>query len=128
MSIYEVIKFVHVLTAILSIGGFILRGIWMINLSTKLQNNWVKVAPHINDTILLLSAIFLVVLSAQYPGPIAWLNAKIVALVVYIILGTIALKRGSTKTIRTVAWCLAVLVFIYIFAVANSKTALIVSI
>ena len=128
MSVYEIIKNIHVLTAIISITGFILRGIWMIKSPTYLQNRWVIVAPHINDTLLLVSAIFLVVLSAQYPGPIAWVNAKIIALLVYIILGTIALKRGSTKAIRIIAWCAAILVFSYIFVVANSKTVLIVSI
>ena len=128
MSVYEIIKNIHVLTAIMSISGFILRGIWMMKSSVYLQNRWVKVVPHVNDTILLVSAIFLVVLSAQYPGPIAWLNAKIVALLVYIILGTVALKRGSTKTVRIITWCLAILVFIYIFVVANVKTALIVSV
>ena len=128
MSAYEVIKYIHVLTAIMSISGFILRGIWMMKSSTYLQNRCVKIAPHINDTILLVSAIFLVILSAQYPGPIAWLNAKIIALLIYIILGTVALKRGTTKIIRIVAWCAAILIYSYIIIVAYSKTALIISI
>ncbi len=92
--------------------------------SSMLQQRWVKIAPHINDTILLFSAIVLVVISSQYPGAIGWINAKIVALIFYIILGTIALKRGKTKTVRIAAWCSAILVFAYILAVAASKNVL----
>ena len=125
MPAYEVIKSIHIVTAILSISGFILRGIWMMKSSYALQNMWVKILPHINDTILLVSAIALSILSTQYPGTTLWINVKIVALIVYIVLGTIALKRGPTLKIRIVAWCLAILVFIYILAVANTKTALI---
>lgn len=126
MSLYETIKITHITTAYISIIGFLIRGIWMMQSSSRLQQRWVIVAPHINDTILLLSAIVLVVISSQYPGSIDWINAKIVALIFYIILGTIALKRGKTKTIRIVAWCSAILVFAYILAVAVSKNVLLI--
>ena len=122
MTVYEVIKSTHVVTAILSISGFILRGVWMMKSSSALHNLWVNVLPHINDTILLVSAVILSVMSAQYPGSSDWLNAKIIALIVYILLGIVALKRGPTLKIRIVAWCMAILVFTYILAVANSKT------
>ena len=124
MTLYELFKTIHVATAIISITGFIVRGIWMIRSSTMLQRRWVKVLPHINDTVLLLSAIALVVITSLYPGPIQFINAKIIALVLYIVLGTIALKRGKTMRIRIVAWCLAIIVFMYILAVANSKSIL----
>ncbi len=126
MALYETIKIIHIATAFISIIGFLIRGIWMMQSSSRLQQRWVIVAPHINDTILLLSAIVLVVISSQYPGSIDWINAKIVALIFYIILGTIALKRGKTKTIRIVAWCSAILVFAYILAVAVSKNVLLI--
>ena len=124
MSTYEVIKSLHIATALLSIFGFTVRGVWMMQSSSMMQQRWVKIAPHINDTILLLSAIVLVIISSQYPGPTAWINAKIVALIFYIVLGIIALKRGKTKTIRVTAWCSAILVFAYILAVAISKNVL----
>jgi len=124
MYLYETIKIIHIATAVISITGFLLRGIWMMQSSSRLQQRWVKIAPHINDTILLLSAIALVVISSQYPGAIGWINAKIVALFFYIILGTIALKRGKSKTLRIIAWCSAILVFAYILAVATSKNVL----
>ena len=123
MTAYILFKIVHIVTAILSVSGFILRGVWMMNSSPRLQQRWVKIVPHIIDTFLLVSAILLVVLTAQYPGPVAWINAKIVALIAYIILGTIALKRGPTMQIRVVAWVLALLVYAYIVVVALTRNS-----
>lgn len=124
MSVYFALKYIHIATVIISIAGFLLRGVWMMQSSPMLQQRWVKIAPHINDTILLISAIALVVITAQYPGPLAWVNAKIIALVVYIALGFVALKPGRAKSVRITAWCLAVLTFAYIVMVALSKNAL----
>jgi len=125
MSLYETIKIIHITTAVLSFCGFVLRGVWMMQSSLRLQSIGVKIVPHINDTILLVSAIVLMVLSLQYPISTAWINAKLIALLVYIILGTIALKRGKTIATRIIAWVLAILVFIYILGVANSKKPMI---
>lgn len=124
MSSYTTLAAIHILTAFISVTGFFMRGIWMMRSSSLLQQRWVRVAPHINDTVLLLSAIALVFITSQYPGPAAWLNAKIVALVVYIVLGVIALNRGKTKGVRVTAWCLALLAYTYIMVVAFSKNAL----
>ena len=60
-----------------------------------LQQRWVKIVPHVVDTLLLVSALTLVFWSDQYPFEQPWLTAKVLALIVYIALGTIALKRGK---------------------------------
>lgn len=125
MTLYETIKIIHISTALLSLCGFIIRGIWMMQSSPRLQNTWVKVIPHINDTVLLVSAIVLVAVSLQYPISTAWINSKLIALLIYIILGTIALKRGKTMAIRVIAWGSAILVFMFILGVANTKNPLI---
>ena len=124
MNIYTIIKLIHIITAFISIAGFFIRGIWMIQSSSILQQRWVKIAPHINDSLLLLSAILLVFITAQYPGPANWVNAKIFALVIYIVFGTIALKPGKTKGIRILSWCLALITYAYIMMVALNKNAL----
>ncbi len=123
MSAYFALKYLHVATVILSIAGFIVRGIWMMFSSPLLQQRWVKIVPHINDTILLVSAIALVIMTAQYPGPLAWINAKIIALVVYIVLGIIALKPSRPMNVRIIAWCLAIVTFAYMVWVALTKNA-----
>jgi uncharacterized membrane protein SirB2 len=125
MSSYFILKFVHVATAFISIVGFTIRGIWMIQSSPILQKRWIRIVPHINDTVLLISAIALVIVTSQYPGPVVWINAKIAALLIYIILGTVALKRGKTKLIRIISGVLALLTFSYIGVVAFSKNSFI---
>ncbi|NIO41499.1 MAG: regulator SirB [Burkholderiales bacterium] len=121
---YTLLKTVHVLTAALTLLSFALRGVWMLRDSPMLWRRWVKIAPHVIDTILLASAIALMIQIQQYPGTQAWLSAKVVAIVLYIILGSIALRRGRTKTIQTTAWLGAIAVYAYIVAVALTHRAL----
>ena len=79
------------------------------------------VVPHVIDTVLLASAVALAVMSRQYPIEQPWLSAKVLALVGYILLGTVALRRGRTRRQRIVAWLLALAVFGYIVAVARAR-------
>ena len=118
---YNVLKYAHVGAVIVSLSLFFLRGLWMMKAPQKLQLRWVKIVPHVIDTILLLSAIALAVLTAQYPFVQPWLTAKILALVAYILLGSVALKRGRTRAHRVVAWLSALAVFAYIVAVALAR-------
>ncbi|MDW5415397.1 SirB2 family protein [Iodobacter sp. CM08] len=118
---YLAVKHLHMLCVALSAGLFLLRGGLMLQGSAYLQTKFLRITPHIIDTLLLLSAIRLAML---YPGPKMWLAAKICGLLVYIVLGTIALKRGKTKAIRVTALIAAIACFTYIVAVALSKNAL----
>lgn len=90
--------------------------------SPRLQGKVLRVLPHVIDTVLLASAVALVVWSRQIPFVQPWLGAKLVALLVYILLGTIAIKRGRTKGTRTVALIAALLTFGYIVAVAITRS------
>jgi len=87
-----------------------------------LARRWVRVLPHAVDTALLASAIALALRSAQYPLVHDWLTAKVVGLIAYIVLGTIALKRGRTRRVRIAALWGALLVLVYIVAVATTKS------
>jgi uncharacterized membrane protein SirB2 len=118
---YLAIKHLHMTCAALSGTFFFIRGIWMLRDSPRLQQRWVKTAPHIIDTVLLGSALTMAVWSSQYPFVQNWLTAKLLALVAYILLGTIALKRGKTKTVRTIAFVAALAVFAYIVKVAITR-------
>jgi uncharacterized membrane protein SirB2 len=118
---YFLIKHLHVTAVALSLSGFVLRGIWMLRSSPLLQARLTKVLPHLVDTVLLLSAIWLAVAIQQYPLVDGWLTAKVLGLIAYILLGTVALKRGPTLPIRLTAWIGALLVFGYIVLVALSK-------
>lgn len=118
------LKIIHVITALVSISGFIVRGIWMLRDSPWLQKKWVKVVPHVNDTVLLVSAIILAIQTQQYPIAHGWLTAKVVGLLAYIMLGMVALRLAKTKPIKTLAYLSAIIVFIYIVLVARTKNPL----
>lgn len=121
---YTGLKHAHMLFAVISGVLFLLRGVWMLMDSPLLQRKWVKVLPHINDTLLLGFAIALVVMSNQYPFVHHWLTAKVIALVLYIVVGTVAIKRGKTKSIRVTAFVIALLLYGYIVGVAITHNPL----
>ena len=116
-----IVKSIHMAAALLSISGFMGRGIWMMKESPRLQQKWVKIVPHINDTVLLLSAIVLAVQVQQYPFVDSWLTAKLLALCLYIGLGLVALRFGRTLRVRTAAFALGLVTFSYIVGVAVSR-------
>ncbi len=120
---YESLKLVHMSAAAVSIGGFLLRAYWMLRSSALLTHRWVKVLPHVVDTILLLSGVGLLLLLKLPFAQSSWLHVKLAALVVYIVLGSIALKRGRTKRSRAIASVLAIATYLYIVGVALSKSA-----
>ncbi len=120
----DIIKIIHVSSAVLSISGFIIRGIWMMKQSDNLQKKWVKILPHIIDTFLLLSAIILAIKLSVNPFEQFWLLSKIIALLAYIGLGLVALRFGKTVLQRKLAWFGAILVFIYIVLVALTKQSI----
>jgi uncharacterized membrane protein SirB2 len=121
---YQTIKYVHMSCAAISLSFFILRFVWMLRGARVLQQRWVRVMPHIIDTILLASALTMVFMSGQIPFQQAWLGAKVLALLVYIVCGSIALKRGKTSQGRALAFVVALVVFAYIVAVALSRQVL----
>ena len=119
MSAYEFSLGIHLACAGATLLFFFLRGIWMINASSLLEAPFTRIAPHVIDSILLLAAVALTLQINQYPLVNAWLTVKLVAMVAYILLGTIALKRGKTKKQRVIAFILALATFAFIVSVAR---------
>ncbi len=115
---FLLLKTIHVSCAGISIVLFFLRGIWSFNNSPIMQQRWVRIVPHYVDTALLASALGLAYTIGQYPFVDAWLTAKFFGLVLFILLGSIALKHGKSKSIRIAAWFAALAVFVYIVLVA----------
>lgn len=120
ISLYPHIKLVHIVAVLASGGLFFVRG-----LAGNLGARWTMAAPlrylsYAIDTVLLAAALTLAVLLNQYPFVHGWLTMKVVLLVVYIVLGTYALKRGHTARIRWMTWVAAVLVYAFIISVART--------
>lgn len=111
---------IHFTLALLSVAGFVLRAGWAFNMPEMLERKLVRIAPHVIDTLLLISG---VVLALNVPGGFGntWLIAKIGALVAYIGFGVMTL-RGS-GTLRLVGLAGALLSVGYIFVVAFNRSA-----
>jgi len=110
------------ITAIATISGFILRGYWMMQRSDKLQLKVVRIAPHIIDTLFLLSGFALLWVLQLNAFSQPWLLAKFSGLIGYIILGVFALKRGSTMQIRVISFIAALALFAYMVGVALARS------
>ncbi|MFO7579605.1 SirB2 family protein [Nitrosomonas halophila] len=123
---YAILKLLHVTCVILSYLLFLSRGVWMLRASSALQQRWVKIMPHINDTVLLASAIALAMLTQRNPAEEPWLAAKIGGLLVYIALGMVAFRFAKTRRVKATTWILAQGVFIYIVLVAVTKNPVLV--
>lgn len=121
---FMLLKHIHVSCAVISFALFFLRGIWSFNGSPIMRQRWVKIVPHAVDTLLLASALALAFTIQQYPLVDAWLTAKFFGLLLYIVLGSVALKYGKSKTIRMAAWLAAQVVFAYIVLVATNHNPL----
>lgn len=115
------LRILHVSAATLSLALFLLRGAWMLADSPLRNARWTKIVPHVVDTVFLGAGIALAVKWAQFPFAHDWLTAKVFGLIAYIILGSVALKRGRTPAIRATAFFAALVVFAYIVGVARAR-------
>jgi len=117
---------IHVATVMLSLFGFVLRGVLRFRGSGLINRKWLKIAPHIVDTVLIASAIILLLQASLNPLTTPWLLAKIVALIIYIGLGLVAFRFAGSRSVALWSWGMAIVVFCYILAVAVTKNPLIV--
>jgi uncharacterized membrane protein SirB2 len=124
MSAFDWLRSIHITCAVLSIGGFALRGAWRLSGNTLLQQPVARVAPHIVDTLLLCSAIGMLVIWGTSPLQMPWVMAKIAALLAHIGLGMITLRFGRTPRVRRTAYVMALLVAGYIVSVALTHSVL----
>jgi uncharacterized membrane protein SirB2 len=118
---YLAIRALHIACAAISITGFAARGALMLADSPLLRHRFVRIAPHVVDTLLLASAVWLAWFLGQTPFVHGWITAKVFALLAYIVLGMVALKRGRTKGVRAGAFAAALASAGYIVWVALTR-------
>jgi uncharacterized membrane protein SirB2 len=124
MTGYEIAKWVHVTCVALSIMGFIVRFTLAARGSGALSHPVARILPHVNDTILLTAAIAMLVSLRLNPLTAGWLLAKIAGLVVYVLLGMLAMRRTKSWPARKAAFTAALLSFGYVVSVAWYKSPL----
>ena len=123
MPEHATLKLLHQASALLSITGFALRGGLMLVDSALLRQRWMRTWPHVIDTLLLASGLWMAINLQLYPGNSHWLGAKMLALLAYIALGFVALRLGKTRRIRILAFVAAIACFAYIVLVAMMRSA-----
>lgn len=122
MSAYALAKSLHIVLVAATLTSFTLRGVWMLYDSSLLARRWVRVLPHAIDAVVLASGLYLAVAYYEFPMTFhPWIVAKLLGLLAYVVLGTIALKRGRTKRARVLAFAGSLLLFAYIVFVAVTK-------
>jgi uncharacterized membrane protein SirB2 len=85
---------------------------------------WLRVTPHVVDSVLLLAGIALAIAIKQYPFVNGWLTAKLIALLGYIVVGNIAVRRAHRRRAKLLAWTVGLAIVLYIYAVAITKSPL----
>ena len=117
---YLDIKWVHIAAVMASGTLFALRGAGVLGGAAWPMWAPLRYLTYTIDTVLLTAALMLVTILHQYPFVNGWLTAKVCLLVVYIVLGTFALKRA--QTLRARAWCYlaALAVFLFIVSIARA--------
>lgn len=120
-AVFQAMKSIHVGCVALSVSGFVARSGLMLADSPLLASRFARVAPHVVDTLLLASALWLAWAIGQYPFVDGWLTAKVLGLLAYIVLGSVALKRGRTKGVRAAAAVAALAVVGYVISVAITR-------
>jgi uncharacterized membrane protein SirB2 len=122
---YAIVKHIHLTSIAISVVFFLLRFVWTLSQSPILQKKWVKILPHIVDTLLLLSAAALCVMLEQYPFVTPWVSEKLLALLMYVFMVVLALKSSNTGFMRAVGFVGALSWVAFAGFVAVSKQALI---
>jgi len=123
MTFYYTLKLAHVACVVISGTLFIYRYARLRIYPDQPLPKALKVLPHINDTVLLFSAIGMLSLIGLNPFTTPWLLAKIVALVLYIVLGIICMRSLPGSRRQFVSFVAAISAFAYIVLVGLSKQA-----
>lgn len=121
MSLYVIIRIIHSSCALLSVLGFAGRGYLKFSTGEVPQRFVFKVLPHVIDTVLLISAITLVVMSGQYPFVSSWVTAKVIVLFLYICLGILLMRLKVGKATRGALYAVALFCGVYMILVALTK-------
>jgi uncharacterized membrane protein SirB2 len=121
---YFALRQAHIACAILTITLFTFRGLLMAAGSQLHRNMILRIVPIAVDTVLLATALMLTTVIRQYPITTSWLTMKVLLLVAYVVLGSVALRPGRTKAVRIVAFVAALATVAFLVTVARTHSPL----
>ncbi len=114
---------VHVACALISIALFLWRGLAMWIRRPVKQRFLRRTLPDSADTLFLASGVVMAFLLGVSPLEFEWLAAKVVGLLIYIVLGIVALRGGNMR-VKRISFIAALCIFAYIAAVAHARNPL----
>jgi uncharacterized membrane protein SirB2 len=125
MCLFNILITLHLTSVVLTISLFTLRYWWRWSNNPRFQARWVRVLPHIVDSVLLLSGVGLIALTSYLPFTVkgAWLTEKLFGVIIYIVLGFIALGRHRPRgqQVGFIAFMLGLVVLYIIIKLAATK-------
>jgi uncharacterized membrane protein SirB2 len=127
VAYYPLIKQLHLLTVAITITLFLLRFYWQRSSSAMMMRRWVRILPHVNDTLLLITGVMLVMITHFYPfSPQgSWLTEKLLGVIIYIALASVALsRRPRTDRTRWIAFIVALIALVIVIKLAVTKMPL----
>ena len=120
IEFYLQVKWVHIIAVLCSGSLFFVRGLMLLNGMKLGMAAPLRYLSYTIDTVLLTAALMLATMLPSAMFANGWLLEKIILLVVYIVLGSFALKRGSSRKSRVVYFIAAVTVFAFMISVARA--------
>ncbi|WP_449555957.1 invasion regulator SirB2 [Huaxiibacter chinensis] len=128
MSGFDVLISLHIVTVILTISFFVVRYWWRYSNNPLINARWTRIAPHCIDTLLLLSGAGLIAVTGYLPftDKGTWLTEKLFGVIIYIVLGFIALGRRRPRSQQTgfTAFLLGLVVLYIIIKLATTRIPL----
>lgn len=118
---YLPLKHLHMSLVGLSVAGFTLRGLAAMAGARWVRARAVRIVPHVVDTLLLATGLWLVFTLGTGMAAAPWFSAKMIGLVAYVLLGVVALRPGTGRGLRVVAWVAALAIVGWMWSVARTK-------
>ncbi len=120
LAYFPQLRTLHIACVLLSGALFFTRGASVLAGASWPMRRPVRFASYAIDSVLLAAALALVAILPATLFANGWLTAKIVLLLVYIALGTFALKRARTQRAKALCFVGAVAIFLFMISVARA--------
>lgn len=123
MNWHGLVLQLHALLALVSGLWFGARAVWYLGLQRTIAQGFWRRAPHLVDTLLLISGLALAWQARLAPHLVPWFGAKLLLIAVYIVLGIIAIRSKKRPT-GIAAATLALAIWLWILGMAVNRSIL----